>query len=60
MLHIRDEVGLVDNLLAEEGLKHVLERDDALDAAVLVHNEGDMLVPIEELIESIGDGSNLG
>ncbi len=59
-LHVVHGVGLVHDLHAEEGLDHVLHRREAGRAAVLVHDEGDVLLPFEEALEETGQRERLG
>ena len=59
-LHVVHGVGLVHDLQPEEGLDHVLHRREAGRAAVLVHDEGDVLLPLQEALEEAGQRERLG
>ena len=59
MLHVGDGVVLVDNLHAQDGFHDVFQRDDALKAAVVVNDAGNLVLGFEEAFPDVRHGGFL-
>lgn len=55
LLHVGDRVVLVDNFHAEDRLDDVFQREDALEAAVLVDDQGDLVLGLQKGFPDVAD-----